>query len=274
MKPPSTRLLACLGLALCGVALASPPLARAAAPAGEVLLAERFKAGRRLVSDLPGTAAWYCSAPTGVADHKGLLAVSANRHVLAYFRPPHSPVELEPGATLRAEFRFSLVEPVPSNTTLRVALLHSGGAARRVSADNTGLANPLFAGYTGYAALLNLGRATAIGIFQRDDNVTPATGKLINGNDDYAILAGNLGVGAVFAPDTSYTGRLELSRSAEGVRIAFSVAELPGYAAAHTDTVSPYLRFDTFVLFGATSGMGGYKVESADISLLPAAATR
>jgi len=266
---------AALALVFCGAGITSSLVAQtpaAATPTGERLLSERFQPGRRLVAKLPETAAWYCSSGNGIHNQQAGLTVSANRHLLAYFRPDQAPLELKPGQTLRAEFRFSVSDPVASNTTMRFALLYSGGNARRVTADNVGLANPLFAGYTGYGAFLNLGRSTAVSFFQRDDNVTPATGKLIHGNDDYAALAINLGTGADLAPDTAYTGRFDLTRTAQGLRIAFSIAELPGYTAEYTDTVSPYLRFDTVVLFGSPSGMSRYKVESVDLTLLPASA--
>ena len=239
-----------------------------AAPSPTELLDEQFSPGQRLSVNLPTASAWYASSSSGVGDSSGSLTAPANRHILTYFTPVNSVVSLDFDDLLQVEFKFKITNPLASNGTFRVALLDSNGF--RLS-DNTGLTNALFKGYTGYGAFLNFNKTSAASLYRRDDKGALATGKLIHGNDDYTSLASNLGTGASIVGETLYTGRLELSRFPDGIQVSLSIPELGGYHAEFIDTTSAYTNFDTFVIYGASSGMSGFTVESVKVKHLDGA---
>lgn len=247
---------------VCGVLCAVSFSVASASANAATLLSEAFVSGQRLTQGLPSTAAWYSSSNTGVSDASGALVSSSNRHTLAYFTASGAPQALEVGHALSVDFTFSLTAPVTGTGTLRFALLDSGGD--RVSADNTGFNNAVFTDYTGYGAFLNLGSATAGSVSERGT----AAEQLINGNNAWTSLASGLGTGASFVANQSYSGNLTLSRTADGVIVSVSVSGLAGYSYSYTDTDSPFVAFDTFVIFGATN-TGGYTLDNVVIGYAP-----
>jgi PEP-CTERM putative exosortase interaction domain len=244
--------------------LGSLGLAFASSASAVTLLDETFAPDQRLVQNLPTTAAWYMSSASNVSDSTGALVSASNRHAVAYFTDAGSPLTLDIGDKLEVSFTFSVIPPAEGTSTiLRLGLLNSGG--NRVTGDNSNFENAIFDNYVGYGTFLNHATASAGSIRERNGGIS---GKLINGADAWTTTANNVGTGAAFVANQSYSASLTLSRSVSGVTISFSVAGLPGYSFSHTDGDTPFTTFDTFVFFGSPS-VGGYTLDDVVITYTP-----
>lgn len=233
----------------------------------ETLLSETFVRKERLVQNLPMTAAWYTAyAPSGLKEKKGTLISENNRYALMYFTAADTVRELNPGDSLSVSLTFSLASPQPNTTGLRFGVLNSTG--NRIGADNVGLTHSIFTDYTGYAFFLNLQAPTAMRIEKRSGGVSD---KLIHSGTAYKNLTGDMGIGTEFSGGEAYRADMVFECTATGMKVSLKLAGCAGYSASYVDTASDAeTAFDTFVIYGATSAVGGYTLHGMDVTYTPA----
>lgn len=254
MKPHQTLLLALAGaFGLCAPALAEP--------AG-TLLDEKFSTADRTLQQLPESAAWYISEAEGFTKSGKGLAITPNRHALAYFSEAGQPVSLKVGESITAELAFSARDPERKGGVFRIGLLNSGG--KRTTEDGSGAANALFRDYQGYAAFLDFDAPTAMSLYRRQGETSD---KLISGNEAYgdALIRGG-GKGGKFEGNAVYTVKFRVTRTSEGLEISGQIPEFDGYEARTVATHDPVTSFDTIVIYGARSGMSRFTLDHLKIT--------
>lgn len=242
-------------------------LTAAALVQADTLLSEKFVRKERLVQNLPMTAAWYTAyAPSGLKEKKGTLISENNRYALTYFTIANTPKSLTQGESLTVSLTFSLDAPKKNTTGLRLGVLNSGG--KRIGADNVGLTHSIFSDYSGYAFFMNLQAPTAMRIQKRSAGVSD---KLIHSGAAYEKLTGDIGVGTEFSSGDTYRADITLERTASGMNVSMAVAGCDGYSASYLDVASDAeTAFDTFVIYGAASAVGGFTLHGMDVTYTPA----
>ena len=233
--------------------------------AEETILQQTFSDGERSTQMLPSSAAWFTSHESEkVAVKKGSLVSDPNRHLIAYFADPDDLAELKEGESLTLTVEMSVSKPEANYSVLRIGLFNSGGSDSRVTADNEGIINKKFQTYTGYAAFLDFGQATALTLVRREGDVSD---RLIHSSEAFpTTLLKSAGQGGDFVDDEPFTLIFKVSREEGGMRVSCEVADRDGFQADAVDTGSPITTFDTIVLQGARLGMKDFAIKSVTLS--------
>ena len=243
-----------------------------------VLLEQNPMPSDRTTQQLPYQSIWYTSGSTSAGKYTdGSYKVGGNNHFVTYFTDASAPLTLQVGQTLTATFSFRLAGVVTTETTtllIRFALLDSGGS--RITADGQGGKNPLFAGYTGYAAYLLHNQSYGNTQFlQRNahssEPADAATNQLISSNSAYDSLK-SLGAKYLYTDDVQYTCTYTLTRTSEGMVMSVNVLAdgVSVITQNYTTTGDIYTTFDTFAFFGGGSNaLTSYMFDNISISVIP-----
>ncbi len=252
-----------LALSLLSVFTLSAPVS-----AATVLLDQDFSDGSkagwytsRASSDLTATAAGGGSMTS--------LIGGTTTQLLTYFTGPGDQrTTLEIGETLQITVQFSLsgVTTGAGNPTLRFGVFDSGN--QRINADEKGVTTSEFNAYRGYA------------IFgSRNNGLTSAAER--TGNYNVLLVDGtpwsSLGTfdrtedSFSFQSNVKYTLTISIRRTAETEVDITSLITFGDkqFEYTLTDSVSPFVRFDTFALAGAKDLSASITLDSVLIQVIP-----
>lgn len=243
-------------------------LAAANSASAVVLLNDQFNDSERITQGLPDSAQWTVGAhrPTGafgtgtvtggklVVDHTN----GADRSFVAtwaHFTPSGTPVTIAVGETMNLTFTVAFTGTGGFGTdpnTFRFGLFNS--ASSRVTTDFAGNNTPgiasgtTFDAWRGYTAETPVNTALSGNSFLVRERVNSSTAGLFSSGAYSQFTAGDQATENLFVADTSYNALLSLTRTATGITINSTIGSSSTIAV--TDTVSPFVAFDTVAFFG------------------------
>ena len=242
-----------------GTAYSAPAALNVTASGPLGIVNDSLADGERSTFAPPSSVAWFkAQSTTTVAVTPGAASftwgTTSADMLFAYFTPAGAPVTLGVGdkLTLRLTFAFTGLNPTAATTSpsgaLRFGILDSKGT--RVTADNAGTSNSVYAGDTGYALFTTFSKTAAGTAFNLLRRTTTTTTNVFNSSGDFTSIASG-GAAQAFADATDYTLTYTIERLTDTqtrLSAAMTGDSLPsGYSFSATETsATPNTTFDYF----------------------------
>jgi hypothetical protein len=229
---------------------------------GTVIVDDSWADGGRNNGPDPLDTDWWISTSSGAIEvstgSMGLVTGGSGRGIHGTFTPQ----TLNVGDSLTATFSFITPPTVGNNisTGFRVGLfdtLGRSGLAADISASS-GSPNPIYNGLPGYMMDFDVNTGSAANITFREHDQTATAGQLLATTTPYIYMAAG-GDPYSFAPNTSYTGVISVTRSgADTLDLTGSLYQGATLLSTYTTTDSSGIA-STFGLlaFQANSGTFG-----------------
>ncbi len=238
--------------------------------APQVVLDETFADGERMTQALPASIEWMTSGhPNTVNVVRGALTqAGGGRHLLGYFAPEGTPVEIAPGEALLLTYAIAVKSPADAAGALRVGLFDSGGV--RIVTDRISRSDD-FTAYRGYMGTANPAptRSSPLRVLKRTHDGDTLV-SMIEPFSSLGVAGGRL---QPLPDDQVCTGTLRIDRPSPGlvtVTHAFSGGALQTHTVTAVDGADVVTRYDTVIFHSGSKATDGFTLTSVRIEVVPA----
>lgn len=241
---------------------------------GAVIVNDTFADGNRTTQNPPSSLAWFSgrASDTLIADTGSMtLTPTVNSNfALAYFTPGGSPISLSVGETLTLSVSFEgTLTGNTSATGVRFGIFNSGGS--RISADNQGTDNAVYANYTGYAGVFGRNNSLNTEVSSNTWERTNLPSNALIGTASVWTVPTPLVTDNSLASATTYTLMMTvdyISLTNMTVTSTLSGGDLSGVTTTYVDA-SPVANFDTLALWAGANPFTEIAFSSVNLTVVP-----